>query len=429
MELKVSKAKRLEGVVRVPGDKSISHRALILGGVAEGETRIKSFLPAADCLSTLSCLKSLGVQIKSIDEDSLVVEGRGLQGLTEPGEILDVGNSGTTLRILPGILAGQNFFSVLTGDASVRNRPMGRIIDPLREMGAKIWGRESGTYAPIAILGGPLQGISYLTPVPSAQVKSAVLLAGLLAEGITTVSEQASSRDHTERMLQLMGARIEREENVVRVTGGEPLRGVEIDVPGDVSSAAFFIVAAAVLPRSKVIFTGVGINPTRSGVLKVLEEMGVSFFKEKETARSNEPRADLMVEASPLSATTIEESIIPSLIDELPILAVAATQAEGTTVIRDAEELRVKETDRISAMYNELTKMGAKIEQLRDGWIIKGPTPLRGAVCESYGDHRIAMALAIAGLIARGKTTVKQAGCVAVSYPGFERILRKLSKG
>ncbi|HAW60573.1 MAG TPA: 3-phosphoshikimate 1-carboxyvinyltransferase [Actinobacteria bacterium] len=426
MELKINTAASLKGKIAIPGDKSISHRAIILGAMAEGDTTIVDFLPAADCLSTLKCMRALGVGVEELSSTNLVIHGVGANGFKEPGNVLDVGNSGTTLRILTGVLAGQDFFSVLTGDESVRRRPMDRVIAPLLEMGAEIWGRKNGTRAPISILGHSLHGISYTTTIPSAQVKTALLLAGLLAEGKTIVAEEFQSRDHTERMLEVMGADISVEGTTCTISGGGILRGAEIDIPGDISSAAFLIAGALIVPDSEVLIKDVGVNPTRTGVLDVLKEMGGRLERVSFSVKNGEPRSDMLVKSSKLSGTVIGGEKIPGLIDELPVLAVVATQAQGTTVVSGAQELRVKEADRISAICGELGNLGAQIEEREDGFIVEGPTALKGTVCDSHGDHRIAMALAIAGLVATGTTVIRGAECVDISFPGFEKTLRSL---
>lgn len=423
MDLVVNLAKSVAGTIKVPGDKSISHRALMIGALAEGVTSIHGFLKAADCLSTLSCLKKLGVNIKIISKGVVEVDGVGLLGFKQPSDILDVGNSGTTLRILPGVLAAQNFNSSITGDESIRKRPIDRIIRPLRQMGADITAIDD-LYAPIEIHGRPLHGISYVTPVPSAQIKSAVLLAGLLAEGTTTVEEKAISRDHSERMLQYLGAEIVAKDKAVTIRGRTSLKGSQIIIPGDISSAAFFIVGALITPNSRITVQEVGVNPTRMGLVEVLLEMGGIIDQFNWFSQANEPRADLAIESSQLKGTTIKGDIIPQLIDELPIIAVAATQAQGTTIVEGAGELRIKETDRISAINRELCKMGAKITEKEDGFTVNGPTKLRGTVVDSYGDHRMAMALAIAGTVAEGKTVITNSECIGVSFPEFEEMLK-----
>jgi 3-phosphoshikimate 1-carboxyvinyltransferase len=429
MELKVQKANNLKGTIRVPGDKSISHRSIMFGALAEGVTHVTGFLAADDCISTMHCFEALGVEIERLSETELKIHGVGLKGLKEPSVILDTGNSGTTTRILTGILAGQNLFAVMTGDASIRTRPMARVVEPLRLMGAKIWGRGGGTYVPLAINGGALKGVTYDLPVASAQVKTCLLLAGLLAEGETILMEPSKSRDHTERMLELFGARVLIENNRYTITGGQQLKASSVDVPGDISSAAFFIVAALIAGDSAVTIENVGVNETRTGILDALEAMGAGIELANRSNLSNEPRASLLVSGRQLKATTIDGDLIPRLIDEIPIIAVAATQAHGTTTIRDARELRVKESDRIAALTQELRKMGADIEELEDGMIINGPTKLRGARVNSHGDHRIAMSLAVAGLVAEGETTVEDSEAIAISYPEFERTLAALVGG
>lgn len=425
MDLKISQAQGLHGTIEVPGDKSISHRALLVGALAEGETRILGFLRAADTLSTLRCLEMLGVEIEEKNTE-LVVHGVGLSGFKEPSDVLNVGNSGTTLRVLPGILAGQKFFSVLTGDDSVRQRPMDRVIRPLCEMGASIWAKDKGTRAPIAIQGEPLRSISYTTPIPSAQVKSAILLAGLLAEGETSVQEKSSSRDHTERILKAFGAKIDTRDRTSIIVGKSILKPIKINIPGDISSAAFFIVGALITSKSELVIKNVGMNPTRTGILEILSRMGARIEQMNNQVINGEPWADLVIKSSKLTATIIEKDLIPKLIDELPIIAIVATQAQGTTIVRDAQELRVKETDRISAMCSELKKLNADITEMKDGFIINGPCQLKGNRCSSYGDHRMAMALAIAGLVAGGETVVENAECIEVSFPGFQETLERV---
>ncbi|MFA5893905.1 MAG: 3-phosphoshikimate 1-carboxyvinyltransferase [Candidatus Margulisiibacteriota bacterium] len=414
---------------RLPGDKSISHRAVMLGALARGETVIRNYLASADCLATIDCFRKLGVAI-NVTGSELRVMGKGLQGLRPAKEALDVGNSGTTIRLISGILAGQSFTTKITGDASIQRRPMGRIAKPLRLMNASIAGveRDGEIYAPLQIFGGNLEPISYELPVASAQVKSAVLLAGLFAGGETSVLEKNQSRDHTERMLEHFGATIRITNHESRITGQKEFDGAEVDVPGDISSAAFFIVAGLILPGAVITLREVGVNPTRTGIIDVLHRMGADLVVENERIISGEPRADLVVRSSELRAVKIDGEIIPRLIDEIPIIAVAATQAVGTTEIRGAKELRVKESDRIKTIASELRKMGAKIEELDDGLKITGPTKLTGAKIESYGDHRIAMSAAIAGLITEGRTRVTDTACIETSFPGFEEILASLNK-
>ncbi|MFQ6091556.1 MAG: 3-phosphoshikimate 1-carboxyvinyltransferase [bacterium] len=425
---KVRPPRRVVGTITVPGDKSISHRAVILGSLSEGRCRVRNFLSSCDCLSTVACMRGLGVDIIEKGETTLEIGGLGLGGLREPGDVLNVSNSGTTARLLAGLLAGQPFHSVLTGDDSLRRRPMLRVVAPLREMGARIFGRQNGRFAPLSIIGGDLKPISYSMPVASAQVKSAVLLAGLYAQGQTVVREPSPTRDHTERMLRLMGGEVEAIDGGLKISGGGELSPIDIAVPGDISSAAFFLVAALLCPDSKLIMTGVGVNPTRTGMIDVLQKMGANISITNHRTEGGEPVADLEAESSGLQGIEIEGKTIPRVIDELPIIAVAATQAKGRTVVRGAEELRVKETDRIRAIVQELSKMGSKIGEQPDGFTIEGPTPLRGARCQSRGDHRIAMALAVAGLVAEHETYIEGTECVEVSFPGFFQILEKVSQ-
>lgn len=426
MDMKISAASALQGIIDVPGDKSISHRALFLGAIAEGTTRVTNFLPAQDCLSTLHCLEMLGARIRRQSTDDLEIKGVGFRGFKEPPNVLDAGNSGTTLRILPGILAAQNFFSVMTGDESLRSRPMKRILTPLTMMGANIWARDGGNLAPIAIQGGPLEAISYTTEVPSAQLKTALLLAGLFAAGTTEITEEFQSRDHTERMLEFLGAPIETEKTTYRISSISGLQANDINIPGDISSAAFFLVAASIAANSEITIRNVGTNPTRTGILDVLNSMGVKIRQIDSAEICREPRADLVVMSSPLKPFNITKDIIPLVIDELPILALAATQAEGTTIVSGAQELRIKESDRITSTCAELNKLGANISERPDGFVVNGPTKLNGAVVDSHGDHRLAMTLSIAGLVARGTTTVRNADCIQVSFPQFYKTLEKL---
>jgi 3-phosphoshikimate 1-carboxyvinyltransferase len=427
VNLTVSKVRGIKGVLSLPGDKSISHRAAILGAIAEGETSINSFLNTGDCLSTLRCLGALGVKIEGVGGETITVHGRGLFGLTEPADILDAGNSATTARLLCGVLVGQKLFSVMTGDDSLRGRPMGRITEPLLKMGAGIWGRDDAEHLPLAIRGGNLTGITYLSPVASAQVKSAILLAGLLAEGKTSIKEPYLSRDHTERMMKLMGADIVAAETEVTITGRIPLKGVEIDIPGDASSAAFLVVAALITPESNLTLKQVGISATRTGFIDVLKEMGADIRFENIQLKSNEPRADIVISSSKLRGVSIEGEVVPRLIDEVPVLTVAGTQAEGETVFRGVGELRVKETDRLRALASELSKLGAVVKEMPDGFVITGQSQLKGTTCSSFGDHRMAMALAVAGLVAEGETIVERAESIDISFPNFERILKNVT--
>ncbi|WP_454064381.1 3-phosphoshikimate 1-carboxyvinyltransferase [Candidatus Nitrospira salsa] len=412
--------KPLRGTVQVAGDKSITHRALILGGLAQGETIISGYCLGEDCLNTLRVVRALGIPVEDIDATSLRVLGKGLWGFTEPSTVLDCGNSGTGLRLLAGVLAGQDFFSVLTGDGSLRNRPMGRVVNPLRTMGASITGRRAGEYAPLAIAGQGLQGCKYRSPVASAQVKSAVLLAGLLAEGLTSVTEPVKSRDHTERMLQHLGVDVQVDGCTVSVTGRRPFTGKPLSVPGDMSAAAFFLVAASIVPDSELCLSGIGVNPARTGVVDILNKMGANIQVRNSREVSGEPVADLFVKSADLHGITIEAEDIPKTIDELPVLCVAAAAAEGQTHITGAQELRVKETDRIHAMAVELSKLGIPIEENPDGLSITGGKRLTGAQCQSYGDHRVAMSLAIAGLIANSAIIIDETDCIETSFPGFK---------
>lgn len=420
----------LQGRVQVPGDKSISHRALMLGALASGETSIQGLLLGEDPRSTASCFRALGARISELNSTEVRIEGIGLGHLLEPEDVLDAGNSGTTMRLMLGILASHpgRFFTV-TGDCSLRSRPMSRVAQPLRQMGAAIWGRKDGSLAPLAIRGQRLRPIHYHSPIASAQVKSCILLAGLMTEGETTVTEPALSRDHSERMLRAFGARVtvDPETCSATVTGLETLQGQTVVVPGDISSAAFWLVAAAIVPQADLVIENVGVNPTRTGVLEVLEQMGADITRENERDVAGEPVADLHVRyGGPLQATTIAGTIIPRLIDEIPILAVAAVFAQGTTVIRDAEELRVKESDRIAVMAKQLNCLGARVSELPDGLEITGGTPLTGSQVDSYTDHRIAMSLAIAALTAQGSTTIHRAEAVSISYPNFVATLKQI---
>lgn len=427
VELRVNKIQKLTGQIRVPGDKSISHRAVMLGSLAKGITTVRNFLMGADCLSTIECFKSMGAEFEWSGDGVITVRGNGLKGLKEPDDVLNVGNSGTTIRLMMGILAGQSFFAALTGDSSIRKRPMARVTGPLREMGAVISGRDNGNLAPITIQGGNLNAINFDSPVSSAQVKSAVLLAGLYAPGKTKVTEPQKSRDHTERMLTYFGAEVNVADNTVEVSGLPELYGKPVEVPGDISSAAFFMVAAAILPGSNLRIDRVGINPTRTGIIDVLQNMGADVRVINEVTVNGEPIGDIIVTGgSPLKGIVIEGDIVPRLIDEIPVIAVAAALAEGQTVIRDAAELKVKETNRIATVAGELAKMGVEIQQTEDGMIINGGSQLTGAVCDSHGDHRVAMAAAIAGLTANGETVINNAGCVDVSFPGFNNKLKQI---
>lgn len=408
----------LRGELAVPGDKSISHRSVMFGALSEGITEAENFLTGADCLSTISCFRQMGISVEQ-NGTSVIVHGKGLHGLTRPSGIIDAGNSGTTVRLLSGILAGQPFDSTITGDASIQKRPMKRVMTPLSQMGASITSVHENGCAPLQIKGSPLHGIHYLSPVASAQVKSCVLLAGLYADAPTSVTEPAISRNHSELMLRYFGADIQCEGTTSTVLPDPRLVGQKVNVPGDISSAAYFIAAALLVPGSEVLLKNVGINPTRDGMLRVVRAMGGDVTLVNENTDGAEPCADLLIRSSSLHATTIEGELIPTLIDELPVIAVLAAFAEGTTVIKDAAELKVKESDRIAVMTENLKRMGADVEPTDDGMIIHGGRPLHGATINPYLDHRIAMSFAVAALAADGKTEIQDADCVKISYPGF----------
>ena len=421
------RAQRVEGGIRVPGDKSISHRALLLGGLAEGTTEIHGFLWGEDCQATLKALAEVGVPVSSPPGGPIRIEGHGADALREPEAVLDAGNSGTCLRLLAGVLAGRPFLSILSGDASLRRRPIRRIVEPLAAMGARLDARAGGQYPPLAIRGGELRGITWQSPVASAQVKSAILLAGLQASGETSVAEPALSRDHTERMLAAFGVPVHREGTRVTVPGRAQLRATSVVVPGDMSSAAFFVVAAAARPGAEVSLHGVGVNPTRAGILEALEAMGARVEVAQPRIEAGEPVGDLSVRGAVLRGIRITPRQIPGLIDEIPILAVAAALAEGETVIEGAGELRVKEVDRLAALAGELAKLGVDIREEGDALRIRGGRPLRGARVSSRGDHRMAMSLAIAALAADGETTIQDVACVETSFPGFADRLRTVA--
>ncbi|MDA0798165.1 MAG: 3-phosphoshikimate 1-carboxyvinyltransferase [Chloroflexi bacterium] len=424
MQAAVRRPKRLTGTITPPGDKSISHRAAIFNAIADGEARIDNYGPGADCQSTLRVLRALGTQIDG-KGSSFTVHGGILQ---EPADVLNTGNSGTTTRLMAGVLAGQSFLSVMTGDKSIRSRPMGRIVDPLRLMGAEVDGRSGGKLAPLTFRGGALHGIEYRLPVASAQLKSALLLAGLFADGETVLAQPALSRDHTELMFRAMGAEVIEDGLSVSVKPAR-LRAVDVSVPADISSAAYWLVAAVCHPDAELTVMGVGTNPTRTGILDVLQAMGADLSVVNERIEGGEQVADLVARSSKLHATEIAGDLIPRLVDEVPVLALAACFAEGTTVIRDASELRVKESDRLQATCKELNRMGAAVEELDDGLRITGGHALTGAACRSYADHRIAMTLGIAGLLAAGETTIAAAETASISYPSFWDDLAGLGDG
>lgn len=416
------KSHPLKGEITVPGDKSISHRGIMLGALANGTTSITNFLKGADCLSTISCFQKMGIEIEET-ENEILVYGKGLHGLSAPKEILDAGNSGTTTRLISGILAGQNFSCDLTGDASIQKRPMKRIMTPLSMMGADITSVHNNGCAPLHIKGAPLKGISYQSPVASAQVKSCVLFAGLYADGKTSVTEPFLSRNHSELMLSSFGASVQTCGTTATIEPEPVLTAQKVEVPGDISSAAFFIAAGLLIPGSELLIKNVGINPTRDGILRVCRQMGANLELLNTRTQCGEPVADILVKHSELNGTVIEGDLIPTLIDELPVIAVMAACANGETIIRNAEELKVKESNRLEIIVHHLSEMGCDITGTEDGMIIRGGKPLHGAVLDSHLDHRIAMSFAVAGLIADGETEITNADCVNISYPGFYRDL------
>lgn len=414
----------LKGEISVPGDKSISHRSVMLATLLSQPVRLSGFLRSDDCLRTLAACRQLGAEIKDEGSD-LVVRGVGMTGLREPEDLIDVGNAGTGIRLLLGLLAGQPFFSVLTGDASIRRRPMGRVVEPLRQMGARIMGRDGGNRAPLAVHGGGLKGLAYRTPVASAQVKSALLLAGLFADGETVVEEPAPSRDHTERMLEALGADLQWGPGWARLKGGRTLTTAHPHwhIPGDFSSAAFFLAAALLTPESELVLRDVGVNPTRTGLLDVLEAMGARIAVENRREWNGEEVADLRVSSSSLKAVDVGGALIARLIDELPVFVVLAACAQGTTRVRDAAELRVKESNRIDGLAAQLARIGLQVQPEADGFTIPGGQRPSGGRAHSLGDHRVAMSLAVAGLIARDAVVVDDVECVNTSFPGFSRLM------
>jgi 3-phosphoshikimate 1-carboxyvinyltransferase len=426
----VQPVKSVKGSVTVPGDKSISHRSVMLGSLAYGTTQVENFLTSADCISTMNIFKAMGVHIKQ-KGTHLTIQGKGLNSLKPPAKTLDAGNSGTTSRIILGLLSGQPFTTRLTGDKYLRRRPMKRVVGPLTQMGARISGPADASLLPLKIETRKLKGITYRLPVASAQVKSSLLLAGLFAVGDTTVIEPTPTRDHTERMFSAFGIPFKRKGDAIKIHGPiKPFKARKIKVPGDISSAAFFIVAGLITPNSKILLKNIGVNPTRTGILDVLKKMGgkIAIYPKK-TGKGEEPIADILVQSSQLKAITVnDENIIPRMIDEFPIFAVAATQAEGTTVVKKAEDLKVKESDRILMMAVTLKKMGAHIQPTQDGWIIKGKTSLSGCTVSSGGDHRIAMSLAVAALVAQGSTTILDTENINTSFPNFEKLLKQVAK-
>ncbi len=427
-DLVIQSSRGMKGEIVLPGDKSISHRSVLFAAVAEGDTTINGFLTGEDTLNTARAVQSLGITVDGVGSSHLVVRGRGLNGLNEPTNVLDLGNSGTGMRLLAGLLAGQDFFSVLTGDQYLRKRPMARIVDPLRRMGAVIDGPFDGKRAPLAIRGAGrgTKSLDFTSPVASAQVKSALLLAGLFADGTTTVTEPSKSRDHTERMFRFFGVDLREEGTRVAVRGRQTLQAKGLlEIPSDISSAAFFMVAACIVPGSDLLIRNVGVNPTRTGIIDVLLAMGGDVSLENRREQAGEPVADIRIRYRKLRATRVSGDVVPRAIDEIPVLSVAAACAEGTTVIRDAAELRVKESDRIATMAVELRKAGVTVRETPDGMEIEGRGSIEGCVCESHGDHRIAMSMAVAGLAARTEMTVRDAGWIETSFPGFERLLRQ----
>lgn len=425
MDFLIEPKDNVSGEIIVPGDKSISHRSIMFGAISKGKTEIEGFLMGEDCLATINCFRKMGIDIE-IESDKVTVYGKGLNGLSEPKEILDVQNSGTAIRLLLGLLAAQSFSSSITGDSSIQKRPMDRVMIPLKQMGADIHGLNTPTNAPLKVTGKKLNAVEYTLPVASAQVKSAVIIAGMYAEGKTIITEPEKTRDHTELMLNYFGANIERDGNKIIVNPVIELNAKNVFVPGDISSAAFFMVAASILKNSCLTIKNVGINPTRTGIITALKQMGADIELLNERTLSGEKTADILIKSSNLKAITLEGGIIPLMIDEIPVFAVAALFAEGTTIIKDAQELKVKESNRISAMVKELSKMGADIEETDDGMIIKGGASLKGAAVESYNDHRIAMSLAIAALKASGNTVIEGGECVNISFPGFYDLIKNI---
>src|SRR6185369_6155258 len=424
----IKPASSLSGEITVPGDKSISHRSIMLGAIADGVTTVKGFLRGEDNMATMAAFRAMGVEIVD-DGETITIHGKGLHGLGEPGDVIDCGNSGTTIRLLTGLLAGQSFFSVVTGDQYLRKRPMKRVVEPLTRMGARILGRNQGSLAPLAISGGALQAIAYESPVSSAQVKSAVMLAGLYADGETSVREPSLSRDHSERMFRLFGASLETFDGGVSVRGGVELQGQDITVPGDISSATFFMVAALITPGSELLIRNVGVNPTRTGAIDILRAMGGDIQLLDQRELSGEPVADILVRSSRLKGCAIAGSVVPRAIDEFPAICVAAACAEGVTTIREARELRVKETDRISAMATGLRCLGVVVSECDDGMTISGAERLAGGKVDSFGDHRIAMSLAVAALVSTDGISIADTGCVATSFPSFFPLLEKVAGG
>lgn len=426
MDLKVLPCKKVSGEIYVPADKSISHRAVMISSLSEGACNISNLLESDDCLRTVECFRAMGVPIEKNSAGAYLIRGRGLKGLKVPRDILYVGNSGTSIRLLVGILAGQDFTATITGDESIKQRPMKRVVEPLRKMGAAIRGRDDGNFAPLEVKGSVLSPIDYAIPVASAQVKSCLMLAALFADGATKLTEPAASRDHTERMFSYFDIPFSKDGNVISLASPGAIKPRDLSIPGDISSAAFFIVAALIVPGSALLIKDVGLNPTRTGIIDVLCKMGGQIEIRNKKELFGEPRGDIFVKNSSLSGIEVSGDMIPRMIDEVPAFAVAAAFARGTTVISDAQELKVKESDRIKTTAGELKKMGAHIEEKEDGLVIEGGHPLKGAVCESHGDHRIAMSLAVAALASEGETTVLDCDCIGTSFPGFYTILKDI---
>ena len=422
----IQPAASVRGEIVVPGDKSISHRSIMLGAIANGVTTVRGFLRGEDNMSTMHAFSAMGVEIND-DGETIQITGRGLHGLKEPADVLDCGNSGTTIRLITGLLSGQAFFSVVTGDKYLRKRPMKRVVEPLSLMGARISGRNGGTLAPLAINGGTLKGIDYQSPVSSAQIKSSIMLAALYAAGETNVTEPSLSRDHSERMFRLFGAALDTNSKGVTVRGGVELTAQEVTVPGDISSAAFFMVAALITPHSELLIRNVGVNPSRTGIIEILQAMGgdIQLLDQREV--SGEPVADILVRSSHLKGIEISGSVVPRAIDEFPAICVAAARAEGVTSVRDARELRVKETDRITAIAVNLKKLGITVTETEDGMDITGSDVLLGGTVDSSGDHRIAMSMSVAALVASEAITVTDTACVATSFPTFFQLLAKVA--
>lgn len=429
MNAKINPISKIRGEIGVPGDKSMSHRAVVFGSISEGETRISGFLKSDDCLRTINAFKLMGIEISEDSTGKIILQGKGLRGLKEPADIIDCGNSGTTMRLLAGLLSGQNFMSILTGDNSLRSRPMNRIITPLREMGTMILGRNNNNYPPIAISGNPdLRNIEYTLPVASAQVKSAIILASLYTNGRTVIVENIPTRDHTENMLHYFNGKIHKIKENILVDNPSLLEGRNINIPGDISSGAFFISMALLAKNGDITIRNIGLNPLRTGILEVFKNMGGEIEVLKmDYGECGELIGDLHVKSSKLYGTEISGKIIPRLIDELPVFAIAAAFAEGITILKDAAELRVKETDRLKTITTGLKKMGVKIEEREDGFVIEGSKRLHGAEIDSNGDHRIAMAFIVAGLMAEGETIVRNVECIDISFPGFNNIVNNLT--